>query len=78
MRNVRDRPRISTPSGFQEKGCWEMRWAQVARKEQSTRPATTQGREEAQVGEADVLRLVRYGEIENYVFYSSRSPWPVS
>ena len=40
MRSVWERPRMSTPRAFHEKGCWKMRWPRSpAKKRLSARPA---------------------------------------
>ena len=49
---------MSTPSAFQEKGCWKMRWP---RSPEKNRPFSAYRRdcgEEAQLGHAEVLRLI--------------------
>ena len=63
-RRVRERPRMSTPRAFQEKGCWKMRWPRSpAKKSALGRPPPKRG-EEAKMGDADVLRLVHDREVE--------------
>ncbi len=55
---------MSTPSAFQEKGCWKMRWPRSPAKNRALRPAAAQRGQEAQLSDAQVLRLVHDGEIE--------------
>ena len=55
---------MSTPSAFQENGCWKMRWPRSPAKNSALGLRAAERGEEPQLGDADVLRFVDDGGIE--------------